>query len=45
MGIVSIIPTIVGIVRGRMHKGEKNDEEARYEEDKVQYQFLCKFRN
>ena len=25
---VSIIPTIVGIVRGRMHKGEKNNEEV-----------------
>ena len=34
---VSIIPTIVGIVRGRMHKGEKNNEEAAdKEEDKVQ---------
>ena len=25
---VSIIPTIVGIVRGRMHKVEKTNEEA-----------------
>ena len=34
---VSIIPTIVGIVRGRMSKGEKNNEEATdKEEDKVQ---------
>ena len=33
---VSIIPTIVGIVRGRMSKGEKNNEEAAdKEEDKA----------
>ena len=25
---VSIIPTVVGLIRGRMSKGEKNNEEA-----------------
>lgn len=34
---VSIIPTVVGLIRGRMSKGEKNNEEAAdKEEDKVQ---------